>query len=336
MAAFESRIVVVTKDTQFYSKIRQSLSRDALVTIMINVSSVLDADNKFLEDKPNVLIIDTDSGAIGTAAQIENLTKKYMLLVIFTGINQIKAAAYQSPNAREFIVKPVTSADNFTNSVLLRMRPFVMRQDIRHGASLTVFRDINSLAGSDTKVVFIASSTGGTEALERVFKDMPANCPPILVVQHMPSGFTRLFAERLNNYYPMNIKEAQTNDYVKSGQVLIAPADQHMAVAKQGDKFAVKCFIGEKVHAVMPAADVLFESAGPLFKNNAVGVVLTGMGSDGAKGLLQMHMLGAKTICQDEATSVVYGMPKAAFEMGAADYKLPLGEIGHKILQLAR
>jgi two-component system chemotaxis response regulator CheB len=152
----------------------------------------------------------------------------------------------------------------------------------------------------------------------------------------MPSGFTKLFAERLNNFYPMTIKEARNGDFVRAGQVLIAPADQHMSLVSDGNHLSVKCFVGQKVHAVMPAADILFESAAPILKTNAIGVVLTGMGSDGAKGLLLMHRYGAKTICQDETTSVVYGMPKAAYDLGAADFKLPIGEIAGKILQLSR
>jgi len=333
MASLDARVVVVTKDNLFFAKIREGLSADASVSLVINVQAIAEAENKFSAGKPNVMLIDTDAVGIGTKMQIENLIRKFLLCVIFTGASPIRAASYTSANAAVFMLKPAGNATNFTNDFLTKIRPFIIKQDLRPGAS--AMRDLKELATSNTKIVLIASSTGGPDALEHVFKSMPADCPPILVVQHMPSGFTKLFAERLNNFYPMTVREAATNDYVKAGQILIAPADMHMALSQQGDKYCIKCFIGEKIHAVMPAADVLFESAGPILKHNAIGVVLTGMGSDGAKGLMQMHKLGAKTICQDQATSVVYGMPKAAYDLGAVDYKLPLDDIGRKILSLA-
>lgn len=335
MNSLDARIIIVTKDYQFFTNIRQPLSNESSVSLVINVSTIAEAENKFASNKANMMIVDTDSAIGGSASQIENLTKKHKLMVILTGVSQVRAQQYASANVRDFLMKPSGSTMNFVNSILIKMRPFIMRQTVRPGVSSMAFRDLKDMVGVDNKVVFIASSTGGTDALEKVFGVLPADCPPILVVQHMPSGFTKLFADRLNNFYPMTIKEAQTGDYVKVGQVLIAPADQHMALQKQGDKLTVRCFIGQKVHAVMPAADILFESAGPIMKHNAIGVVLTGMGSDGAKGLMQMHNLGAKTICQDQATSVVYGMPKVAYELGAVDFKLPLDEIAPKIMMLA-
>lgn len=337
MNSFDSRIIVVSKDYQFFAKIRQPLANEQLVSLVINVSTIGEAENKFITNKPNVMIVDTDTVSAGISMHIDSLTKKFSLLVILTGTSQSRAMLYTSGNVKDFLMKPTGPADSFINNVLIKLRPFIMRApNVQPGAPAMGFKDMKDVAGPNSKVVLIASSTGGTDALEKVFKVMPADCPPILVVQHMPSGFTRLFAERLNNFYPMAIKEANTNDYVKAGQILIAPADQHMSIAKQGDRLIVRCFVGQKVHAVMPAADVLFESAVPILKQNAIGVVLTGMGSDGAKGLLQMHMQGAKTICQDEKTSVVYGMPKVAYELGAVDYKLPIDEIGQKILSLAR
>lgn len=334
MNSLDARIIIVTKDSQFFTNIRRPLSDESSVSLVINVSTISEAENKFSSNKANIMIVDTDSASGGSASQIENLTKKYKLMVILTGVSQVRAEQYASNTVRDFLMKPTGSVISFVNSVLIKLRPFVLRQNIRPGGSAMI-RDLRDMAGVNSKVVFIASSTGGTDALEKVFQSMPADCPPILVVQHMPSGFTKLFADRLNNFYPMTIKEAETGDYVKAGQILIAPADQHMALQKSGDKLTVRCFVGQKVHAVMPAADILFESAGPIMKQNAIGVVLTGMGSDGGKGLLQMHNLGAKTICQDQATSVVYGMPKVAYELGAVDFKLPLDDIAAKILALA-
>ena len=187
--------------------------------------------------------------------------------------------------------------------------------------------------GINQKIVVVAASTGGTEAIESILKKLPADIPPILIVQHMPSGFTNFFANRLNNMYPMEIREAEDGDYLQKGLVLIAPAGKHMSLVTNGIKLMVKCFIGQKIHGVMPAADVLFESVASLMRRNAIGVILTGMGADGARGLMLMHNNGAKTIGQDKKTCVVYGMPKVAFDLGALDVQVPLDRIAETIMK---
>ena len=174
------------------------------------------------------------------------------------------------------------------------------------------------------KMIAIASSTGGAEALTKVLTELPKDSPPIVIVQHMPTGFTKLFADRLNGICNIEVREAQSNDQIKQGLALIAPADNHMVVKKRGSMFITECFVGKKLHGVMPAADILFESVSNVVKENAVGVVLTGMGADGGKGLKMMKDNGARTIGQNKATCVVYGMPKVAFDLGAVDIELPL------------
>ena len=184
---------------------------------------------------------------------------------------------------------------------------------------------------SNQKIVVMASSTGGTEAIERILEKLPEDIPPMLIVQHMPSGFTKLFADRLNKIYPMEIREAKDKDYLQKGLVLIAPADRHMRLMRCGSKLMVECFIGQKIHGVMPAADVLFESVAPIMRRNAIGVILTGMGADGARGLMLMHNSGAKTIGQNKETCVVYGMPKVAFDLGALDVQVPIDKVAETI-----
>ena len=326
-----ARIIVVTRDAGFFAKIRQPLANDRVCSLIINVSAIGDAENKLVPNGSNVLILDADN-VQGTPVQVDHLQRKYLLLVILTGQNQARAASLSKES--DFLTKPlVGNGISFVNNILVKIRSFVLRKDM---PASNPIRDMRELADSSTKIVLVASSTGGTDAFEKIIKTLPADCPPILIVQHMPSGFTKLYSERLNNFYPMTITEARTGDYVKRGHILMAPADQHMSLAKMGDRYTVKCFIGQKIHAVMPAADVLFESAAPLLRNNAIGVVLTGMGNDGAKGMMHLKRHGAKTICQDEKTSVVYGMPKAAYDLGAVDYQLPISDIAARIMRLAR
>jgi len=198
-------------------------------------------------------------------------------------------------------------------------------------------RDLHKMidVNNSKKIVAIGSSTGGTNALEYMLKVLPADVPPMVVVQHMPSGFTKLFADRLNGLYKQEIREAQSGDFLMRGQMLIAPADRHMKLIRQQGKIAVECYVGNRIHGVMPAADILFDSVADIMKRDAVGVILTGMGSDGAKGLLKMRNAGCRTLGQDEASCVVYGMPKAAKDIGAVEYELPLEKIPEMIMHLA-
>jgi two-component system chemotaxis response regulator CheB len=177
------------------------------------------------------------------------------------------------------------------------------------------------------KIIAIVASTGGTEAVYSVMKELPSNIPGIVVVQHIPPVFSQMFAERLNYSTNLMVKEAVTGDYVRQGQALIAPGDKHMRIKKAGDRYKVECFEGEKVNGHCPSVDVLFESVAKEAGSNAIGVILTGMGYDGAKGLLSMRRNGARTIGQDERSAVVYGMPKVAFNIGAVEKQAPLNNI---------
>lgn len=177
------------------------------------------------------------------------------------------------------------------------------------------------------KILAIGASTGGTQAIESLLRKMPADTPGTVIVQHMPKSFTGRFAESLNKVTQMEVKEAEDGDAVVPGRVLIAPGDVHMLLDKSGAKYHVRLKSGPQVHFQRPAVDVLFKSVAKIAGRNAVGVLLTGMGSDGAQGLLSMKGSGSHTLIQDEKSCVVYGMPKAAFDLGAADEVLPLDEI---------
>jgi two-component system chemotaxis response regulator CheB len=173
-------------------------------------------------------------------------------------------------------------------------------------------------------VIAIGASTGGTQAIEEVLTRMPADSPAIVITQHIPAGFSRAFAERLNQFCPIRVAEAVDGDLAQPGMALIAPGNFHMILRKAGAGYRVSVSDGPQVCYQRPSVDVLFKSVAQAAGSNAVGVILTGMGSDGAKGLHQMKLAGAATIAQDEATSVVFGMPKEAIRMGAAGSVVPL------------
>lgn len=217
--------------------------------------------------------------------------------------------------------------DGFVKNLELKLR------DANKLKSIVKIRDLKqNVVVSSNKIIVIGASTGGTEALLTILKDLPAEIPPVLVVQHMPAVFTKMYAERLNSICKPTVWEARSGDTLRSGLVLIAPGDMQMRVVKKGNEYVIDCQAEGKVNGVAPSVDVLFDSVYQNIDKKIVAVILTGMGSDGAKGLLKLRQKGAVTIGQDKATSTVYGMPKAAYEMGAVKIQAPLNKIAGLIL----
>lgn len=189
-----------------------------------------------------------------------------------------------------------------------------------------------SMIETTEKVIVVGASTGGTEALRYFLEAFPLDSPGIIVVQHMPENFTKAFAKRLDSYCKITVKEAENGDSVIRGRALIAPGNYHMLLKRQGAKYIVEIKIGPLVSRHRPSVDVLFRSAAQYAGKNAIGVIMTGMGDDGAKGMLEMKDAGAFTIAQDEKTCVVYGMPNEAVKLGGVDKILPLEEIAKNVL----
>lgn len=193
---------------------------------------------------------------------------------------------------------------------------------------------IKYVQSEENRVLAIGASTGGTEAIKQILLDLPANAPGTLIVQHMPPKFTTSFADRLNSICRMEVKEAEDGDKVQMGLVLIAPGNYHMMLKKSGKDYYVKVKDGPLVHHHRPSVDVMFSSVAKNAGPNATGVILTGMGSDGADGIKEMHDAGAQTIAQNEETCVVFGMPKEAIKRNAIDFVEDINKIGHKILEV--
>jgi two-component system chemotaxis response regulator CheB len=328
-----TRVVIVSRQADFCVALRLALTVFPGVEMIMDVTSPDEALNKLSRTTNNIVIVDLDTVTTDAFA-LQRVSNRYSgVFIVLTAYSEAKAALLMRSGIREFAQKPPV-INNTTIS-----RYFTLIHDRSRGLVSERRIDYKDVAKSVTvnsgkKIIAIASSTGGTDALEKIIGRLPLDVPPILVVQHMPSGFTKMFATRLNGIYKIHIKEAQTGDFLLQGQLLLAPAGNHMKLVSQQGRLAVDCFLGTKMHGVMPAADVLFESVAEICRANAVGVVLTGMGADGARGLLLMHNNGARTIIQDQDTCVVYGMPKVAKDLGAADFELPITAIADKILAL--
>jgi two-component system chemotaxis response regulator CheB len=191
-----------------------------------------------------------------------------------------------------------------------------------------------ALTATTNKILAIGASTGGTTAIERVLLSMPSNAPPIVIVQHMPEKFTKAFADRLNKVCDIEVREASNNDSVIPGRALLAPGNHHMILKRSGARYFVELKETPPVFHQRPSVEVLFNSVAMYAGKNSIGVLLTGMGTDGAKGLLSMRQAGAVTIAQDEKSSVVWGMPGEAVKLGAADFVVPLDNITQTVIQL--
>ena len=329
------RFFVSLGSPELFEKILSYFADKKTVKSVLSVPSPPDAICKFDRTCTNVLLWDLDKHDYDP--KFKSLINRYSLYIIYTSQKTESLRSHAGPGpVREYAQKPETNAHinivRYLSNIERLIKGFSMTN------KPTPMREFVKLVNvSDKqKIVAIAASTGGTNALEEVIKRLPEDIPPIVIVQHMPSGFTKLFAERLNATYPHEIREAQSGEYLMRGLMLLAPADRHMRVGVKQGRLAVECFVGNRIHGVMPAADVLFESIAGTVKSNAVGVVLTGMGSDGAKGLLQMKAMGCKNIGQNKESCVVYGMPKAAMDIGAVHYELPIEGIADMIVHLAK
>ena len=211
----------------------------------------------------------------------------------------------------------------------------ILQSKIKKSTNPTLSQVYN-LKETTRKVVLIGSSTGGTVALKELLSRLPENFPGVVIVQHMPASFTKGFASRLNDICQVEVKEALNGDKVQMGQVLIANGSYHLKLKQIGGMYHVNYDKGDLVSGHKPSVDVLFHSAALSAGKNAIGIILTGMGKDGAKGMLAMHDAGAKTIAQDEKSCVVYGMPKAAVEIGAVDFVEPLDNIASRVISILK
>lgn len=328
-----ARFVIISKDPVFCLGVTEGLKSFPSLEMVVNVATQNEAENKIARNKSTILLVDVDTVIVDPALMKRMVSRFINVLVVLTAVKESTAKHLMSVAIKDFVQKP----DRLYSSNVSRYLRLILGRmgGVEFSNQATVnYKDVAKTVSANDKVVVIASSTGGVEALERIISKFPVDFPPILLVQHMPSGFTKFFASRLDGKYPINIKEAQTGDYLLRGQMLVAPAGNHMQLVLKDGKLAVECFLGPKIHGVIPAADILFESVANILKMNAIGVILTGMGADGGRGLMLMHNNGAKTIGQNKETCVVYGMPKVAKDLGAIDYELPIDEIAGKILAL--
>jgi len=337
--------VLIVDDSAIVRKIfSEELSRYPDIEIIGTAPDPFVARDKIVNLQPDVITLDIEMPRMDGLTFLKKLMKYYPVPTIVVSSLTPKGGKMTLEafdiGAVDVIAKPggSYSVGDMSSQLADKIRA-ASRVSMSPAARTTgLVREkpepMKALTQTSHKVIAIGASTGGTEALKNVLMKLPPNIPGIVVVQHMPANFTTAFADRLNTLCQFQVKEAQDNDTVVPGTCLIAPGNFHMLLRRSGARYYVEVKTGPMVHHQRPAVDVLFKSTAKYAGANAVGVILTGMGADGAEGLKAMKDAGASTIAQDEKSCVVFGMPKEAIKLGAADKILPLDNIANEIIRM--
>lgn len=333
------RTLVVDDSLLFRETLARGISQDPSIEVVATASNPFEARDRIIELQPDVMTLDVEMPRMNGIEFLRRLMPQYPLPVVM--ISALSESVFDALDAGavDFVAKPNMRGEqmleSFINELVVKIKiASVARVKHHKMASPASVANYRAKDAARNRIIAIGASTGGTEAILDVIKNFTSDSPGTVVVQHMPAGFTKMYAQRLNGSCAMNVKEAVNGDKIATGQVLLAPGDYHMRVKKRGHDFHVECLPGEKVSGHCPSVDVLFNSIAECAAAQAIGVILTGMGADGAKGLLNMREKGSHTIGQSEASCVVYGMPRVAYEIGAVEKQVPLNRIASTIFSL--
>jgi two-component system chemotaxis response regulator CheB len=342
--------VIIVDDSALMRQILSSiLSSDPMIEVVATAPDPLVAREKIKALSPDVMTLDVEMPGMDGIAFLEKvMTLRPMPVVMVSSLTErgaeVTMRAFElgavdvfckpsdaaaggfAPHARELIDKVKAAASARVRALDRRAQAAQPQRRL----------SVTQIYKSSDKLVAIGSSTGGVEALRDVVLALPPDAPPVVITQHIPPRFSTSFAERLDGLAAVRVKEAADNERILAGHVYIAPGDKHLTVKRSGAQLMTHTYDGPLVSGHKPSVDVLFHSVAEVCGSAAVGVILTGMGRDGANGLLAMRQAGANTIGEDETSCVVYGMPKAAKEQGGVEKELPLAKIADEILRLCR
>jgi two-component system, chemotaxis family, protein-glutamate methylesterase/glutaminase len=341
------KVLIIDDSAVVRTVLTRELSKDPMINVIATAADPYIARDKIIALRPDVLTLDIEMPRMDGITFLKKLMTHMPMPVIvvssLTGEGTRTALEAMSAGAIDVVCKP-GSAYTIENlsAILIEKVKSAAKARVRGISTLPPARTTprepisTSMTTTTDKVIALGASTGGVQALTEVISNLPATAPGVIVVQHMPARFTKSFADRLNDSCAIRVKEAEKGDTVIPGRVLLAPGGFHMQLHRSGARYYVEVIDGPEVHHQKPSVDVLFQSVAKYAGANAVGAILTGMGADGAEGLLAMREAGARTIAQNEATSIVFGMPMEAIKCGAAEKVLPLNEIAKAVLQLAK
>ena len=344
--------VLVVDDSAVVREVMSAvLSQESGISVAVAADPFI-AMTKIKQRRPDAIILDLEMPRMDGLTFLRKIVREDPIPVVvcsaLTGPGTAVGIQALEEGAVEVVTKPRLAVKQFLHeSAIIIIDAVRAAADARakasrlpaptprYNADVVLPRSVKATAGIPTEtVVAIGASTGGTEALRAVLEAMPADAPGIVVVQHMPEGFTAAFAQRLNQTCAIEVKEAAHGEFLTTGLALIAPGNRHLLLRREGGRYAVEVLDGALVSRHRPSVDVLFRSVAQSAGANAVGVILTGMGNDGAEGMLEMKNAGAFTLAQDEASCVVFGMPKEAIARGAVDKVIGLPRMAHEILSV--
>lgn len=332
--------VAIADGTVRATFVRAALRRELDLDVVGVGATVEELSEILAETEVNVIVVDAEDPRLAPLIGSRELDAIATLGVVGSSSRPSAAAAVCALEAGALDVVPLASQLGGPNTELavgelidkIRVATRAKRATPRPPTVRPLTLPARFGTDANERVIVIGASTGGTEAIRTLLDDLPQASPPIVVVQHMPEGFTRTFAEHLDRSVALTVKHAEPGDRLVRGRVLVAPGDAHLRFVREGNEIVVRTSFGPKISGHRPSIDVLMRSAAELFGARAIGIVLTGMGRDGADGLLALREAGARTFAQDEATSVVFGMPRAAYENQGAERLVPLHELAARIL----
>lgn len=345
------RILIVDDSAVVRQVLDQVLGEVPGFEVLGAVSDPIFAEQRMRDDWPDVIVLDVEMPRMdGITFLKKQMAERPVPVVICSSLTEAGATTTMealAAGAVSIVTKPRLGLKRFleddSGDIIQAVRGAAQArvaniQPARSAPVATASRPVASagaasMAETTDRAIVIGTSTGGTQALERIFRALPATAPGLVVVQHMPARFTALFAERLDKLCALRIREARNGDRILPGQVLIAPGGRHLRLKRSGAQYQVEVFDGPVVNRHKPSVDVLFRSAARHGGRNVTGILLTGMGDDGARGLKEMRDAGARTLVQDEETCVVFGMPKEALALDAAHKVLPLDALPAEIMR---
>ena len=339
--------VLVVDDSAVVRQIFQTeLGKDPDIEVVGTAPDPYVARDMVVERKPDVLTLDVEMPRMDGLTFLRKLMHYYPLPVIvvssLTPASGELAMEALASGAVDVMCKPggAYTVGDMTGDLIEKIKGAAHADVTRHralhaGGAPTPPPEVKPLGRTTNQVLAIGASTGGTVALEVILKALPPDAPGAVITQHMPETFTNFLAKRLDQTSHVRVQEARDGDSIVPGTALVAPGNRHLVVRRSGARYLVQVKDGPRVNRHRPSVDVMFQSVAQTAGKNSIGVILTGMGGDGAQGLLAMHRAGAATIAQDEASSVVWGMPKVAIDLGAAGKVLPLKSIAGEIVRLA-
>lgn len=329
--------VLVVEDSLFFRELLvTNLNQDPAIEVVASAADAYEARDMIIKYRPDVMTLDIEMPKMSGLEFLQKLMPQYPMPVVMISSLSDKVFDALNAGAVDFVAKPrLADREQLTEfirkelPVKIKIASTAKVGNLKKNAASA--RPENIRMSSKDLVIAIGASTGGTEAIASIVKEFGTDIPGVVVVQHMPAGFTEMYANRLNNQCPVTVKEAKNGDKVVPGQILIAPGgDAQMRLLRVNNEYQIEIKPGPKVSGHCPSVDVLFYSVAKAAGDKALGIILTGMGGDGAKGLLEMRKAGARTIGQDESTCVVYGMPKVAYDLGAVEYQEKLTDIAKK------